>query len=773
MSPSRAEIIDSHPIGDQLDRFRDLYSICRPPSGPGRSVSGDASDVHAKDIKTKVFAFLVALTTLPACHELPSRKGAGALYVDVLGLAASFEIESLFPLLKAVRDREPDETIWNKVYEAVTESTPPPRPPPPSFQQTPWVRNTSSFANSNEYRKHVDGVLKEELGDIYVDITGFYDTFFGDVPELQARAQAVLERCMEGEDPLYREEIGWRAWPEDTKEAPVLAWLLEVIDKITQFFEGCVSGEPIRRRPLAQPHKPIQGSTAERKLDVGFMDGTDPLEDGKYAWSQILVPGELKNDPGYDTQSRLDLGRYAREVLAAQDSRHFVPGFTLCGPHMRLWHFDRLGGIASEQFNINEEGLRFISVILTYLLMDTEQLGFDPTIVTTDVSRYIKIERDGKEEHLVIDKVIRRAACVSGRATTCWKTHHDGDRSQTALVVKDSWQYPERDEEGELLREATEKGVVNVARYYHHETVQVYGRDNDVRNGARKGLDITTASNYKPAGSRPPPRRSGSRRGRSSGSRKRSSTCVEPSLPPSKRTQPGPLSSTSNRVHRRVVVQDYGEPIYRASSRVALLAALEGCIDGYGSLYRQAGMLQSDISPNNLLINEDARNTSSWTSFLIDLDLAIKEQRDGASGARGKTGTRAFMAIGVLLGDEQHSFMHDLESFFWVLFWICIHYEGPTESKANDLFEKWNFMDTEELAKMKLGTVTKEAIFMKTAMSNFTPYYQSLIPHVNRLRREVFPADKPWEKEDRELYSRMKKVLQDAQADPEVLFEEV
>ncbi|EEQ35502.1 conserved hypothetical protein [Microsporum canis CBS 113480] len=705
MSPSRAEIIDSHPIGDQLDRFRDLYSICRPPSGPGRSVSGDASDVHAKDIKTKVFAFLVALTTLPVCHELPSRKGAGALYVDVLGLAASFEVESLFPLLKAVRDREPDETIWNKVYEAVTESTPPPRPPPPSFQQTPWVRNTSSFANSNEYRKHVDGVLKEELGDIYVDITGFYDTFFGDVPELQARAQAVLERCMEGEDPLYREGIGWRAWPEDTKEAPVLAWLLEVIDKITQFFEGCVSGKPIRRRPLAQPHKPIQGSTAERKLDVGFMDGTDPLEDGKYAWSQILVPGELKNDPGYDTQSRLDLGRYAREVLAAQDSRHFVPGFTLCGPHMRLWHFDRLGGIASEQFNINEEGLRFISVILTYLLMDTEQLGFDPTIVTTDVSRYIKIERDGKEEHLVIDKV--------------------------------------------------------------------YGRDNDVRNGVRKGLDITTASNYKPAGSRPPPRRSGSRRGRSSGSRKRSSTCVEPSLPPSKRTHPGPLSSTSNRVHRRVVVQDYGEPIYRASSRVALLAALEGCIDGYGSLYQQAGMLQSDISPNNLLINEDARNTSSWTSFLIDLDLAIKEQRDGASGARGKTGTRAFMAIGVLLGDEQHSFMHDLESFFWVLFWICIHYEGPTESKANDLFEKWNFMDTEELAKMKLGTVTKEAIFMKTAMSNFTPYYQSLVPHVNRLRREVFPADKPWEKEDRELYSRMKKILQDAQADPEVLFEEV
>ncbi|KAH7146851.1 hypothetical protein B0J13DRAFT_429645, partial [Dactylonectria estremocensis] len=58
--------------------------------------------------------------------------------------------------------------------------------------------------------------------------------------------------------------------------------------------------------------------------------------------------------------------------------------------------------------------------------------------------------------------------------------------------------------------------------------------------------------------------------------------------------------------------------------------------------------------------------------FLIDIDLAIKEQREGTSGAKGKTGTIAFMAIRALLG-EQHSFMHDLGSFLWVLFWICIH----------------------------------------------------------------------------------------------------
>jgi len=66
-------------------------------------------------------------------------------------------------------------------------------------------------------------------------------------------------------------------------------------------------------------------------------------------------------------------------------------------------------------------------------------------------------------------------------------------------------------------------------------------------------------------------------------------------------------------------------------------------------------MLQSDISIGNLMMNDN----HSWRAFLIDLDLAIKEQLDESSGARGKIGTRAFMAIGVLL-EEKHSFKHDL-----------------------------------------------------------------------------------------------------------------
>ncbi|KAH8743965.1 hypothetical protein F5883DRAFT_440390 [Diaporthe sp. PMI_573] len=131
-----------------------------------------------------------------------------------------------------------------------------------------------------------------------------------------------------------------------------------------------------------------------------------------------------------------------------------------------------------------------------------------------------------------------------------------------------------------------------------------------------------------------------------------------------------------DRIHRRVVLRDYGSPIHTATSHVVLLRALAECIQGHESLFYKAGLLHRDISINNLMINNSNNNNNEVAaagdddefraSFLIDLDLAVRTDRLGASGARGKTGTLAFMAIDALRG-EPHTFMADLESFFWVL----------------------------------------------------------------------------------------------------------
>jgi hypothetical protein len=448
----------------------------------------------------------------------------------------------------------------------------------------------------------MDDVLKQELGPIYIGVLEFHEVVFGKIQGLKETAEAIFQKCQEGENPVYHPKEGWRDWPRSAQEKDVLQWFAERVENFLDFAKDHVTFPNTPRRPLARPNQPLEGSTAERKLDIGFVDDLKAGGDDRYHWSRILVPGELKSNPSLDTVSKtwLDLGRYVREIFTTQDNRRFVLGFTLCGSIMRLWEFDRVGAIASPPFDVNKDGLQFVSVMLGYLWMDEGQLGFDPSIKELDGQKYIEITRDGQKERLILDNLMRRAPSVVGRATTCWKAYRDGDESKAPLVVKDSWQYPERDQEGELLREATKKKVKNVARYYHHETVQVGGADDDVQNNIRKGLDVSKAANYigqnrKADAAMFPPSTpvslDSNERGRSfivpsSIGRKRSSSSINAPIPPSKRTcsssptkKPNP-PALLNRVHRRVIISDYGKPIHRASSRAAMLAAVEGCIDG-------------------------------------------------------------------------------------------------------------------------------------------------------------------------------------------------
>ncbi|KAF1934996.1 hypothetical protein EJ02DRAFT_507271 [Clathrospora elynae] len=193
--------IESKPIGGGLDGFCAFFN----------STYEDTQDF--------LVALVSALQTLPASRHLPSSRGGKNLLKDLSRLmtavnANDFDIKRILPLLQAILDKEPDRVIWDRVYDAVTESTPPPRPAS-SFPQTPWLCNTSSFVNSTKHRKYVDDVLKEELGPMYVGVPGFYKAFFGKV--------AVFERCKAGDSPLYRDESSWQGWPEGAKERDVLS----------------------------------------------------------------------------------------------------------------------------------------------------------------------------------------------------------------------------------------------------------------------------------------------------------------------------------------------------------------------------------------------------------------------------------------------------------------------------------------------------------------------------------------------------------------------
>jgi hypothetical protein len=442
-----------------------------------------------------------------------------------------------------------------------------------------------------------------ELGtSLYIGVPGFVEAFFGGILNLQSIAKTVFKKCQEGDDPLFNKEAGgWQGWPSDANEDKVLEWFQRLMKKFLDLAESYALPSS-RMRILRQPNKPVPGSVSKRKLDIGFVHQPKTRGQAEYDWSLILIPGELKSNPKEDTHEStwLDLARYAREVFTAQDTRRFVQGFTLCGSLMRLWEFDRLGGIASSAFDINKDGLDFVSAVWGYLWMTDEQLGFDPTITSEGVNRYMTITKEGKTERLVINDVIKPYHSVIGRGTVCWKAHREGDKSKQLLVVKDSWQYPERDEEGEYLLEVAKSEVNHVARYYHHETVRVGGKDDNIVDNVRKGLDIREAENaYKiTAKIKKEEKKKKKKEGLHRSMAQltiQSKTSLSLSMPavsaaPQENEADPPRS---DRVHRRVILCDYGQPLYEASSRVAMLAALEGGIAGTWTS-RHVVMLETD-----------------------------------------------------------------------------------------------------------------------------------------------------------------------------------
>ncbi|KAL2256834.1 hypothetical protein VTK26DRAFT_1045 [Humicola hyalothermophila] len=137
----RSMIIEANPIRKGLDAFCDSFNlICE---GAHLPCNPDALEQLGQEgLQKLVLAFLSAAQNLPAARLLPAATCRGALRSDLLRLELSleldnFDLDGIKPLLRAaLADNYDDALIWDRVYDAVTESTPPPRPIASSIQQT-------------------------------------------------------------------------------------------------------------------------------------------------------------------------------------------------------------------------------------------------------------------------------------------------------------------------------------------------------------------------------------------------------------------------------------------------------------------------------------------------------------------------------------------------------------------------------------------------------------------------------------------------------------
>ncbi|PKY06361.1 hypothetical protein P168DRAFT_279806 [Aspergillus campestris IBT 28561] len=674
--PALSELSKAEPIKDGLDAFRTQSHL---PSLSGR-------DVFRNDL--------------------------GWLIPDALSNES--DISRVLSPLSSVLDNEPDVTIWRKAYSAAINRTPPPRPVvtrnEASSSPTMWP-----MADSFEYERRADAMLEQELGSMYIDVPGFFDAYLGRAEEVETAAATIMRSF--GEDSIYDNSMGWTDWPRAAQKQDVHHWLGQKFFLLRDL--ATKQNLAVDDKTFVQASQSRCRSAARRQLYVAIATSQIDARKRNARWSDILIPGELDSDSDLDGCSTtwLELGRSVREVFPAQD-RRFVLGFTLCGSIMRLWAFDRSGAISSSSFDINEEGLLFVSTMLGFLHMSEKQLGFDPTILKSDAEeKSIAITRNGQVERVVLDEIINQSPRIAGKSDKML----EGPSGRSA-------QNPHR----ELLPEVTQKGVVNVARYYHHQEVTINGQVDDIQN-IRKGLDVTQGTYYGTNHAQSTNTEGwllvgSSNRTRdaiwSSGARPRKGARLDSSVHE-------PKHLPKNRVHRRIFTRDYGKPIYKASSPAVLLRALEQCIEGHQSLYTKAGILHGDISPSNLLINEETNYP--YPSFLIGLDLSHREQPSLSPSTTEprertrKTGTRPFTAIGLLL-NEQPSFHHDLESFFWVLFWICIHHNGTDQNFQPTMFNLWDDDSDSHLAFSKTGIVCNARDFSTIMERHCAPFYRPLIP---------------------------------------------
>ncbi|KUJ16854.1 uncharacterized protein LY89DRAFT_697190 [Mollisia scopiformis] len=155
--------------------------------------------------------------------------------------------------------------------------------------------------------------------------------------------------------------------------------------------------------------------------------------------------------------------------------------------------------------------------------------------------------------------------------------------------------------------------------------------------------------------------------------------------------------------------------------------ALRDAIRGHRSLLEEGKILHRDISENNIIITEFPAKEEP-KGRLIDLDLA-KELDSIPSGAR-----------------KGHTYRHDLESFFYVLIWMCIRYgyEGVVRQKLNRLLRPktnilrgWYTGIYTEIANTKQGYMGKNRF--ENIIAEFAPKFENLKSLAREIRSTLFP----------------------------------
>lgn len=112
-------------------------------------------------------------------------------------------------------------------------------------------------------------------------------------------------------------------------------------------------------------------------------------------------------------------------------------------------------------------------------------------------------------------------------------------------------------------------------------------------------------------------------------------------------------------------------------------------------------------------------------------------------------GTPPFIAVELLLFGVPHRVVHDLESVFYVLLFICTHLEGPNNTVGNPpLYEQTHPSPMRHWfaapGLIVLGDVKSSHMFLffeERILPHISPYFQPLVPYIRKLWSVLHPQN--------------------------------
>ncbi|CAE6463385.1 unnamed protein product [Rhizoctonia solani] len=526
----------------------------------------------------------------------------------------------------------------------------------------------------------------------------------------------------------------WRCLPQDPSQSE------EAEGEAFKFLED-ITQSVIKKLDLDIPRN-ISLAVTGQSTPVGFRRNAS-RPDGylhrinkgskRVQWADIIMPMEFKKS--YNTDCKVDdFGKVMwsmHHVMRNDARRRHVYGLTCENTKARLWFNNRSDVVASEEFDINTNWRHLVRIILSMLLANPVELGYDFSIERlsgndeTSEPLYNITVHNNEAKTTNIYRAIRVISDVGadsmvGRTTRVWEVKKLVDDVPTgpSYALKDAWVYEDREEHRLLNKIRMEQ-----PGYAKHFLTPIdYGFV--PRDPATPSIPDST---HKPLGHQrqlKPTRillrthngigvaytsvstRNKSQTGTTGASR--DSVGHSDDIPSwsMEGHRDSACLSIHSRWHYRIVFEEIGTPVHDLRVFAEVFTAIQGGWEGLHAVHLSK-YVHRDVSSGNVLL-VPASGILNERGVIMDLEYG-KEIDDTSAPHDVRTGTKAFMATEVeamrhhrldsirvsrkmtaysamkglleqsvsnptnLLPAFRHNPLHDMESFWWLCMWIMFY----------------------------------------------------------------------------------------------------